>query len=499
MASELNHTTSLKNNLFPVFLKLENFQLLIIGGGNTAEEKLRTVLQNSPSTKITLVAERVSQEIFNLQSKFDITIYERVFIPNDLSGHDMVIVATGDRKFGAEVKQLATEKRIITNVADTPEYCDFYLSSVVAKGHLKIAISTDGKSPTLAKRMKVILEEAIPDNINISIENLSVIRNGLKGDLKDKIEKLNAATSVLANKQKTDSQKWVLKNKIIITILLGLFLLISGYLLHTLLPWDKLTGVVRDAYEYDSGKFRWYFLAGFIAQLIDGALGMAYGVTATSFLLSAGVPPGLSSASVHASEIFTSGVSGLIHLKLKNINSRLFAVLIIPGVLGATLGAVLLTQLQSYQFILQPVISLYTLFLGALIIRKAIRKKKARKMKTNNLFPLALSGGFLDSVGGGGWGPIVSSTLIAKGRNVKYTIASVNLVEFFVSIASSASFFLIMGFPNGAVIGGLVLGGFLASPIAALLLKRFPPKFIMLLVGSVVIGMSIQRIILFIS
>lgn len=239
--------------------------------------------------------------------------------------------------------------------------------------------------------------------------------------------------------------------------------------------------------------FQLFVIAGFIAQLIDGALGMAYGVSASTFLLSFGVPPAAASASIHTSEIFTSGVSGLMHLKFQNVNKKLFRTLLLPGVLGAIGGALTLSLLEEYNYILKPAIAAYTLYLGVIILKKAFGKRR-KKIKTRHIPKLASFGGFMDSIGGGGWGPIVSSTLIAGGRHPRYTIGSVNLTEFFVALASSLTFFSIIGISHWAVIAGLILGGIIAAPIAAVLSRNLPVKTMMIIVGILVILLSMKII-----
>lgn len=236
-----------------------------------------------------------------------------------------------------------------------------------------------------------------------------------------------------------------------------------------------------------------FIAAGFVAQMIDGSLGMAYGVSASTFLLSFGVPPAATSASIHTSEIFTSGVSGFMHLKFRNVNKKLFLTLLIPGVVGAILGAYILSSLQAYNYIFKPLVACYTLVLGVLILRKAIGRK-SEKRKTKNVQTLAVFGGFMDSIGGGGWGPIVSSTLIANGRHPRYTIGSVNLTEFFVSLASSITFFFVIGISHLNIIVGLILGGVIAAPIAANITRRIPVKRMMLIVAILVIIVSIRLI-----
>lgn len=271
----------------------------------------------------------------------------------------------------------------------------------------------------------------------------------------------------------------------------ALSLMVVGHLLFTFLTVENVTS----AFNSITSDILLYILGGFLAQMVDGALGMAYGVTASTFLANLGVSPAVVSMSVHASEIFTSGVSGYMHLKFGNVNSKLFKIVLIPGIIGAILGAYLLASLlDDYMPYIKPAISGYTLLLGVLIIRKALRKRVAKK-PFKPIGPLAWFGGFMDSIGGGGWGPIVTSTLIASGRHPRYTIGSVNLAEFFISLASSVTFIFVIGFSQWQVILGLILGGTIAAPIAARLANKLPVKALMIMVGIVVILASLKRIV----
>lgn len=281
--------------------------------------------------------------------------------------------------------------------------------------------------------------------------------------------------------------------RVLINLLMVVGLMIAGYIFFTLLPpeeiWKNFNAMLNEMDE----TFLYFMLGGFIAQLIDGALGMAYGVSATTFLLSLGVSPAVASMSVHASEIVTSGVSGIMHLRFGNVNNRLFKSIVVPGIIGAIIGAYLLSEFEQYNNYIKPIVSGYTLFLGALIIYKVVRKKQARK-KVTRVGWLATLGGFLDSIGGGGWGPVVSSTLIARGKNPRMIVGSVNLAEFFVSLASSFTFFTILGATAWQPILGLILGGVCAAPIAAYLTSRLNIKAMMLFVGIVVIIVSLRNI-----
>lgn len=285
---------------------------------------------------------------------------------------------------------------------------------------------------------------------------------------------------------------WTKKHSFIVLASLSLIVSIIFLSFDGALAWGE------DIYSKISPNFYLFVLGGFIAQMIDGALGMAYGVSASTFLLSFGVPPAAASASIHTSEIFTSGVSGLMHLKFKNVNKKLFRTLLLPGIIGAALGAYVLSSLEEYNNYLKPLIAIYTLYLGVLILFKALKGVK-KKVKTKNIPTLATFGGFMDSIGGGGWGPIVSSTLIAGGRHPRYTVGSVNLAEFFVALASSITFFAIIGLSHIQIIIGLILGGVIAAPIAASLSKRLPVKTMMIMVGVIVIAVSIRILFLAIS
>ena len=483
-----------QNRLFPVFLKLENFRVLIVGGGKVGLEKVTAILNNSPLTKITLVATHVCEEIKTYQLTYpNLIVHQRTFIESDLIDTDLVIVAVNNKETSFEIKQLAAQKHILSNVADTPEQCDFYLGSIVQKGHVKIAVSTNGKSPTLAKRIRETFEESFPNEINESLENLTKVRGYLVGDFTEKVKQLNAITSVLVSNPKKLKETTISKKRIWTYSLSIPLLLILGYILGYFLPPDNLGGYAYQLTQSIDSSIFLYVLAGFTAQMIDGALGMAYGVTATTFLLSFGVTPASSSASVHASEVFTSGVSGLMHLKFGNVNTKLFKSLLIPGVIGAILGAYILSSFEQYNYIIKPLVSAYTLILGVIIIFKALKKDSIRK-KIKRVFPLAIVGGFLDSIGGGGWGLIVSSTLIARGRNPRYTIGSVNLAEFFIALSSSLTFVTIIGLTHWTIIVGLIVGGVIAAPIAAYIANKIPTKSIMILVGIVVIILSLKRL-----
>ncbi|MFP4090140.1 MAG: bifunctional precorrin-2 dehydrogenase/sirohydrochlorin ferrochelatase [Cyclobacteriaceae bacterium] len=197
-----------QNRLFPIFLKLEHLQTLLVGGGNVGLEKLEALLKNSPEAEITLVADFVKDEVQQLAALHPrVNILHRKFEMADLENKDMVVLATDNPSLHAQIRQETRKRRILTNVADTPDLCDFYLGSVVRKGDLKIAISTNGKSPTMAKRLRQFFEEFFPDNMQDILLNLRSLREQLKGDFQHKLKVLEEVTASFAPSQKSSQQE----------------------------------------------------------------------------------------------------------------------------------------------------------------------------------------------------------------------------------------------------------------------------------------------------
>lgn len=227
--------------------------------------------------------------------------------------------------------------------------------------------------------------------------------------------------------------------------------------------------------------------------MIDGILGMAYGVSATSMLLSFGVTPAVASASVHTAEVVTTGFSGFSHWRNGNVIASFVRKLVVPGVIGGCTGAYLLTEVPAG--VIKPVIAAYLLVMGLIILAKAWRRS-VHVGSEKHLFPLGLSGGFFDAIGGGGWGPIVVGTLLARGNEPRTTIGSVNLAEFFVTFATSVTFILTIGLASWMPVIGLAAGGALAAPLAARLTGRIPSRPLMVAVGVLVILLSIRTIVL---
>lgn len=195
------------NELYPIFLKVHQFETLIVGGGEVGLEKLSFLLKSSPQAKVTLVGKTIKEEIKALANNHpSVTLYERAYFPEDLTGMQMALIATEDHETNIEIQQEAKNRGVLVNVADTPKLCDFYLGSIVTKGDLKIGISTNGKSPTIAKRLKETLNEVLPDEIDELLQRMREVRDELKGNFGYKVKKLNQLTSSLVSKKSIDNQ-----------------------------------------------------------------------------------------------------------------------------------------------------------------------------------------------------------------------------------------------------------------------------------------------------
>ncbi|MDN3676382.1 TSUP family transporter [Flavobacterium paronense] len=478
------------NTLFPVFLKTETAHFLIVGGGNVGLEKTETLLKQNPQVSITIVATYFHVNLKEIiQQNSNVTAIERAFDEADLIGKDYVIITTDKPEVNLEVRELARYKGIKVNAADQPALCDFYLGSIVNKGSLKIAISTNGKSPVLAKRMREYFTEVIPDTIENNLESLNQLRSNHKGNFQEKLADLNKITSVINGSKTKKTERNVKKLVLDITILFMVFFI--GFGLSKFISYDDILIHAKNI----PNAFYGMLLVGFFAQLVDGAVGLGYGVTCATSMMLLGINLPAISGSIHTAEMFSSGISGYSHYKFGNVNKKLFYWLAIPGVLGAISGASLLIYLgNKYQTITYALLSIYTMSIGIRLIIIAYRKVN-KKQKVNHTGSLGFAGGFFDAFAGGGWGPIVTSTLLAKGRKSSYVVGTVSLAEFFVTLAAAITFFSSLGISHWYIILGLILGGSIAAPFAAKLAGKLPQKKALLCVAFLVIVFSLRILV----
>ena len=239
-------------------------------------------------------------------------------------------------------------------------------------------------------------------------------------------------------------------------------------------------------------EFSTFVLIGLVAQLIDGALGMAYGVTSSSLLIGFGHSPAMASASIHVAEVFTTGASWASHVYNGNVKKRLLWRLALPGIVGAIIGASVLSLVPGEA--IKPWVSLYLLLMGLWILARVWRRQAARP-KVRGVTPLGLVGGFLDAIGGGGWGSLTTTQLIAQGVPPRYAIGTVHAAEFFVSLAASVILVAVLGIQHWQIVLGLLVGGLIAAPFAAYLVKILPANVLMIAVGVLVVSLSLWNLL----
>lgn len=247
------------------------------------------------------------------------------------------------------------------------------------------------------------------------------------------------------------------------------------------------------SFDFLTSDFLTFVLIGFLAQIVDGALGMAFGVLTTTSLLAVGVPPAVASAMTHVTECFTTAASGLSHLYHRNVDWRLVVRLAPAGMIGGALGAFLLSNIDGEM--IEPIVSLYLIGVGLFILYKAFQPKWPRDVRDWIIPYVGGIGGLLDAMGGGGWGPIVTSSLLGRGHDAKKVIGSTNLTEFAVTTVISATFILTLGWSELSSAIGLILGGVLAAPLGALVVRKLPVKPLMIAVSLIIIGTAAVRVV----
>jgi uncharacterized membrane protein YfcA len=278
-------------------------------------------------------------------------------------------------------------------------------------------------------------------------------------------------------------------NVLLVTIAVLFIVVFSMYSLGYL---DELLNIL----DKDNHIFYWMLLVGVFAEIVAGSMGMGYGVICTTTLLFLNIPPHIVSASIHSAESFTTAAGSISHIRLKNVSKTLVKKLAIPAVIGAVIGALSLTYLgEYYSKITKTIIAFYTLYLGIQILSNAFKPKqnKALKKKTN-LTRLGVIGGFIDSFAGGGWGPLVTGTLIKNSFTPRFAVGSSTVAKFILTITAAVTFFFTLGIQHWNIILGLLMGGIVTAPFSAMLTAKLPVRKMFLFIGSLVIVMSLITI-----
>ena len=430
MSSEHN----IQHQSLSVFLNLENLKVLIVGGGTEALESLKTIINSFPNTKINLIFESVSDEIkYFAQGKDTIKIQERRFFEDDFYNSHIALITDCGIGFYTEIIDIVQKKNILISIENKPELSDFQLESF---------ISDKNKLPAEEQKSKWQYSK--------------------------------------------DAQKY---RRLVIYLSLAFAAFFLG------IAFDKYFSFIqaKDFVHEIPKEFYWMLAIGFFAQMVDGALGMGYGLTSSTLMLGMGIKLPSISGSIHTAEMISSAMSGYSHYKYGNVNKKMLLYLAVPGVIGAVSGSLLLIYLgNEYENLAKGLMATYTLIMGYRITRLAFKKIMV-KQKTH-IGRLGFFGGMMDAFGGGGWGPIVTSTLLSKGRKTNYVIGTVSMAEFFVTLSAAIVFFSSLGVSNIEIILGLIIGGVLAAPIAARLAGKMPRKTALILVALLLIVSSARNL-----
>jgi len=299
-----------------------------------------------------------------------------------------------------------------------------------------------------------------------------------------------AAEEVISTDVVAAGLKWT--NKYLIGLGIIIVIGIVGYLLFAYVQLDAVFKTLNK----DHHLFYWMLLVGFLAEIVAGSMGMGYGVICTTILLILNVSPPIISASIHSAESFTTAAGSISHYKLGNVNKKLTKLLAIPAIIGAVIGALALSYVgEKYAKMTKPFLAAYTMYLGIRILRNAFVKKSLNGIRKKTNIPLlGLVGGFIDSFGGGGWGPLVTGTFIKNGRTPRYVIGSSTIAKFILTLASAITFVFTVGIHHWNIVAGLLIGGIVTAPFSAMLTAKLPIRKMFIAVGIVVIAMSLITI-----
>lgn len=442
-------STSNATRLLPVFIRMEYAGVLILGAEKKGIGIIKQILNDLPDATVTLADKAIDPELKRDLDLFThLSIVEDSFNQSLLDHTDMVIVNLDDVSLIASICDEAHQRGIWVHVVDRPELSDFLFNSGLIEREM---VNAESSAHLLA----------------------------------------NVKASGTTHQARSHGEiRW---RRIATWSLFAFFFMFIGHLIISFLPLPDMIATIKEGMQQLDRQFYWMIAAGFIAQMVDGVLGMGYGVVSITILMSLGLNLPAISGSIHTAEMFSSGASGYTHYKFGNVNKKLFKTLLIPGIIGAVLGAFLLsTYGEKYAAYFRPLIACYTLLLGVRILIISFRKRTGKPKKVKRVGWLAGIGGFLDSFGGGGWGPLVTSTLISKGRSPRYVIGSVSVTEFFVTLASALTFFTLIGVSYWQIILGLIIGGLIAAPLAARLVGKLPHKVMLVSVGTMVVLWSLR-------
>ncbi|MDQ0476366.1 siroheme synthase-like protein [Chryseobacterium sp. MDT2-18] len=496
------------NNMHPLFLNLERIPVLLVGHDDLIFRAVKQICRNAAHCKIKIYDEEMSEEIIRFSAeKSNIKLFYQKIKEEDLENFGLLIISTEDHEYEEQLIHLSQNKNILIDVIGKPKISDFSLVSVIKKENIKLGISSNDYSPEVQKRINKIIEHSIPSDIEEFIGKLKFAHKHPLMNREEELQTLdNITAEYLDQKQKhplADSEfenlekitKAVRRRANIYLGIIGVMVLI-GVLSYILVEF-QLFPDINEFLNRDNHIFYKMLAVGFVAELVVGSTGMGYGIICTTILLMLNIAPPIISASIHSAETFTSAAGSISHYRLKNVNMKLVKALAIPAIIGAIIGALSLTYFgEHYAHIVKPLISCYTLYLGINILRNAFKKNKKSTQKSGrNISILGLTGGFIDSFTGGGWGPMVTGSLLKDGRTPRYVIGSSTLSKFILTITSAITFVVTIGIQHWNIVLGLLIGGIVTAPFAALLTSRIPIKKMFVVIGILIIVLSLISIV----
>lgn len=489
----------------PLFLNTERISIIVVGSGEAVSLFLESLEEFSFKT-IQIFDEN---NTYNEAEYPQIIFHHRAVSQEDLANNHLMIISTDDYDYEEQVVELAHEEGILTYVVGKPEISDFSLASLVRKGTQKFGILSENHPVEIRKRINKIVENSLPDDLDEFVDEMKfVVKNPLM-NIGDELQQLDKITAeYLRKKQKksipyTEIEQLSKVNKAVqrrANIYLGIIgvMLLVGIFSFILYEFSLFPDI-KEFMNKDNGIFYKMLAVGFVAEIIAGSMGMGYGVICTTILLLLGVSPPVVSASIHSAETFTSAAGSISHYKLKNVNMKLVKALAIPAIVGAVLGALALTYFgEHYAHIVKPLVSCYTLYLGLNILKSAFKSKEKRAKKPESgkkLRTLGLVGGFIDSFVGGGWGPLVTGTLMKDGRTPRYVVGSSTFSKFLLTITSAVTFIFTLGVYHANIVLGLLIGGIVTAPFSAMLTAKLPVKKMFIIIGFLVCIMSLITIV----
>ncbi len=498
------------NNMHPLFLNLERIPVLWVGNDKFIFKAVKQIYLNSVHCKMKIFDDNISNELIEFSAKkSNIKIFHRKMAESDLVDFALLIISTEDHEYEEKLIRLSHQKNVLVNVIGKPQISDFSLVSVIKKENIKLGISSNDYSPEVQQRINKIIEHSIPTDIEEFIGKLNFAHKNPLMNRDEELKTLDIITAdYLDQKQKHPLANSEFENLSKITkavrrrsnIYLGIIgvMVLMGVLSYLVFKFELLPDI-NTFLNADNHIFYKMLAVGFVAELVVGSTGMGYGIICTTILLMLNIAPPIISASIHSAETFTSAAGSISHFRLKNVNMKLVKALAIPAIIGAIVGALSLTYFgEHYAHIVKPLISCYTLYLGINILRNAFKnnKKKKRVQKSGrSIKVLGLAGGFIDSFTGGGWGPMVTGSLLKDGRTPRYVIGSSTLSKFILTITSAITFVITIGIQHWNIVLGLLIGGIFTAPFAAMLTSKIPIKKMFVMIGFLIITLSLISII----